>query len=243
MGFAIMRIEKIKSVVAGNARLRHNRRETNCATSNPGRKNICLIFSDQMRKDRNKSFRQIFHERTRGQKPRKNAVMAIEVVLTFSPGAVPEEQLKDWAQDNATWLRKTFGNDNIIDCQLHRDEKNPHLQCIIVPIDERGKLNARAYVGGTRQRMSELQTDYAKAMEKYGLKRGICREITKARHESSLRWHERQAQKETRLRAYEKVFGVEETWDFDKFLEFQKIKSAIDKKENRTAKETMETSK
>ena len=243
MGFAIMRIEKIKSVVAGNARLRHNRRETKCVTSNPGRKNICLIFSDQMRKDRTRSFRQIFRDRTRGQKPRKNAVMALEVVLTFSPGAVPEEQLKDWAQDNATWLRKTFGNDNIIDCQLHRDEKNFHLQTILIPIDERGKLNARAFVGGTRQRMSELQTDYAKAMEKYGLKRGICREITKARHESSLRWHERQAQKETRLRAYEKVFGVEETWDFDKFLEFQKTKAEIDEKEKATERLPMEASK
>ncbi|MBQ2376874.1 MAG: plasmid recombination protein [Clostridia bacterium] len=243
MGFAIMRIEKIKSVVAGNARLRHNRRETKCVTSNPGRKNICLIFSEQMRKDRNKSFRHIFHERTRGQKPRKNAVMALEVVLTFSPGAVPEEQLKDWAQDNATWLRKTFGNDNIIDCQLHRDEKNFHLQTILIPIDEKGRLNARAFVGGTRQRMSELQTDYANSMAKYGLKRGICREITKARHESSLRWHERQAQKETRLQAYEKVFGVEETWDFDKFLEFQKTKAEIDKKEKATERLPMEASK
>ena len=88
------------------------------------------------------------------------------------------------------------------------------------------------------QRMSELQTDYAKAMEKYGLKRGICREITKARHESSLRWHERQAQNETRLRAYEKVFGNEETWDFDRFLEFQRTKNEIDKKES-TAKQLL----
>lgn len=243
MGFAIMRIEKIKSIVAGNARLRHNRRETRCVTSNPGRKNVCLIFSYQMRDDRNKSFREIFHERTKGQKPRKNAVMALEVVLTFSPGAVPEEKLKDWAQDNADWLRKTFGENNIIDCQCHRDEKNFHLHAILIPIDEKGRLNARAFVGGTRQKMSELQTDYANAMEKYGLKRGICREITKARHESSLRWHERQAQKETRLRAYEKVFGDEETWDFDRFLEFQRTKNEIDKKESTTYHALIETSK
>ena len=231
MGFAIMRIEKIKSVVAGNARLKHNRRETRCVTSNPGRKNISLIFSEQMRKDRHRTFRQIFHDRTQGQKPRKNAVMALEVVLTFSLGAVPENQLKSWAQDNAAWLKKTFGNDNIIDCQLHRDEKNFHLHCLLIPIDERGRLNARAFVGGTRQRMSELQTNYAKAMEKYGLERGICRELTKARHESSLRWHERQAKKETRLRAYEKVFGAEETWSFDDFLKFQKAQNEIEKKE------------
>ena len=243
MGFAIMRIEKIKSVVAGNARLKHNRRETRCVTSNPDRKNISLIFSDQMRKDRNRSFREIFYDRTQGQKPRKNAVMALEVVLTFSPGAVPENQLKSWAMDNAAWLKKTFGNDNIIDCQLHRDEKNFHLQTLIIPIDERGRLNARAFVGGTRQRMSELQTDYAKAMEKYGLKRGICREITKARHESSLRWHERQAKKETRLRAYEKVFGAEETWSFDDFLKFQKAQNEIEKKEKAISLTSPEKSK
>lgn len=227
MGFAIMRIEKIKSVAAGNARLKHNRRQIKCVTSNPHRKNVCLTFSKQMKKDRNKSFRQIFHERVQGQKIRKNAVMAIEVVLTFSPGSVPDENLKSWALDNAEWLRHTFNESNIIDCQLHMDEKTPHIHAMVIPIDERGKLNARAFVGGTREKMSRLQTDYAKAMQQQGLERGICRELTKARHESSLRWHERQAEKESRLRFYEKVFGTEENWDFDKVLEFRKTKNQV----------------
>ena len=225
MGFAIMRIEKIKSVVAGNARLKHNRRQTRCVTSNPGKRNIRLTLSEQMRKDRHKSFRQIFHDRTKGQKLRSNAVMALEVVLTFSPGAVPEENLKAWAFDNATWLRHTFGSDNIIDCQLHLDEKTPHIHAMVVPIDDRGRLNARAFVGGTRAKMSTLQTEYAKMMQHHGLERGICRELTKSRHESSLRWHQRQAEKENRLHAYERTFGTEENWDFDTELRFRQHKN------------------
>lgn len=233
MGFAIMRIDKVKSVVAGNARLNHNRRQTRCITSNPGKKNICLTFSKQMRKDRNKSFRQIFHERTCGQKIRSNAVMALEIVLTFSPGAVSDDNLKSWATDNAEWLRNTFGESNIIDCQLHIDEKTPHIHALVIPIDEKGKLNARAFVGGTRERMSKLQSDYAEAMRHHGLERGICRELTKSRHESSLRWHQRQAEKEVRLRSYEKVFGTEENWDFDKVLGFHKAENSIDEEDSR----------
>ena len=225
MGFAIMRIEKIKSIVAGNARLKHNRRQTRCVTSNPGKQNICLTLSEQMRKDRHKTFRQIFHDRTNGQKLRSNAVVAIEVVLTFSPGAVSEENLKDWALDNAEWLRKTFGENNVIDCQLHLDEKTPHIHSVVIPIDDRGRLNARSFIGGTRAKMSALQSDYASAMQCHGLQRGICRELSKSRHESSLRWHQRQAEKEVRLEAYEKKFGTEETWDFDTMLEFSRLKS------------------
>lgn len=156
--------------------------------------------------------------------------MALEIVLTFSPGALSEDTLKDWALDNANWLRKNFGESNVIDCQLHIDEKTPHIHAMIIPIDERGKLNARAFVGGTRERMSGLQTDYAKAMQPHGLERGVCRELTKARHESSLRWHERQAQKELRLRSYEKMFGIEENWDFDKVLEFRRVQNQADDK-------------
>ena len=150
--------------------------------------------------------------------------MALELVLTFSSGAVSEsgDSLKNWALDNARWVGSLFGSDNVIDCSLHLDEKTPHIHAMVIPIDERGKLNARAFVGGTRERLSSLQTDYAGAMQKHGLERGICRELTKKRHESSLRWHQRMADKEERLAFYEKKYGIEDTWDFDTMLEFRK---------------------
>ena len=207
MGYAIMRIDKVKSISDGNARIKHNRREVQCLTSNPDKKNIRLNLSESMRCDSSRTFKEMFEKRTKGQKIRKNAVYAIEVILTFSPEAISEQNLFPWAKDNANWLRKIFGEDNIVDCQLHLDEKTPHIHALVIPIDDKGKLNARAFVGGSRNRLVELQTDYSEAMKCHGLSRGICREITKARHESYVRWMARQAEKEERLRGYERAFN------------------------------------
>lgn len=71
--------------------------------------------------------------------------------------------------------------------------------------------------------MSELQSDYAKSVEKFGLKRGISRKITKAQHTSSKRWHAENAEKENRLKAYEEKYGTEKDWDFDEMLEFRRL--------------------
>ena len=208
MAFAIMRMAKIKSCVEGNARMKHNRREIACVTSNPDKKDICLILGDRMREDKNKTFTQIFHERTKGQKIRSNAVYSLEIVLTFSSGGIAGN-LNEWVKTNADWLRKHFGEENIIDCRLHLSEKTPHIHAMILPIDENGKLNCRRYTGGNKHKMSEFQDDYGRAMEKFGLERGICRTLTKAQHESSLRWHAMQAVKEERLKQYERVYGNE----------------------------------
>ena len=43
----------------------------------------------------------------------------------------------------------------------------------MVPLDEKGKLNCRALLGGSRYRLSELQDDFAAAMAPLGLERGI----------------------------------------------------------------------
>ena len=50
----------------------------------------------------------------------------------------------------------------------------------VVPIDERGKLNCRAFLGGAKA-LSELQTQFAQEVgQQHGLQRGI--EGSKARH-------------------------------------------------------------
>ncbi len=223
--FAILRIDKIKSVSRAGERLRHNRRLIPCATATPGVKNARLILNEQMRKDKHKPFKQIFKERLGGQKIRKNAVYALEVVCAFSVGSVPVKKYKEWTKENAEWIKKIFGEKNIIDCQCHYDEKTFHNHFFVIPQDENGRLNARKFIGGSRNRMTELQTDYANAMEKFGLRRGVSGKITRAHHESSRRWHASQAEKEERLEAYEKKFGTEATWDFDMVLEFRRLKN------------------
>lgn len=205
--YCIMRMQKIKSTSVASARLKHARREIPCKTvKDPSVKNVGITMGEEMKRTTHMSFREIFRERTAGQHVRKNAVYAIEVVLTFSPGAIAHEQLKEWAGANMSWLERTFGcRQNIIDARLHLDETTPHIHAMVIPIDEKGKLNARAFLGGTSHRMSEMQTEYAKTMEPFGLERGISREVTGAKHQAHQRWISANAEKEATLAAYEEV--------------------------------------
>ena len=225
MGFAIMRQDKIKTVSNANARLRHNRREVPCVTADRTKENKSLV-SESSRAFKNKSFKEIFKSKVGDQKIRKNAVKAIEVILTFSPGSIKAEDLQSWSAASMKWLCQVFGSSNIIDARLHLDETTPHIHAMIIPIDERGKLNARAFLGGTRDRMVELQTSYAEAVKSFGLERGISKQITGEEHKSSLRWNAENAKKEKRLQTYEAVFGTEAEWDFDTHNEF--IKKQLD---------------
>jgi len=122
-----------------------------------------------------------------GVKPRKDSVLMIEQVLTFSPEAQPKD-LKAWGDDSIKWAETYFGKDNIVGVQLHMDETTPHIHLQIVPIvetrrkkrgsDEYGEpkpqLNAKHYCGG-KAKLSKMQDSYAAAMEKHGLKRGIVK--------------------------------------------------------------------
>ena len=227
--FAILRFEKIKSANQGHAHMQHNRRAVECPTAAKNINNKILLVSEESRGYREKNFRQILKEKTKGQKVRKNAVMAIETVMTFSPNAVKSEDLKEWTAASINWLGSEFGGrQNIVDAVLHLDEQTPHIHAFVIPIDENGKLNARKFLGGTKDRLSQLQTSYAKDMERFGLDRGICKAITKAQHQASKRFHAEQAEKEVRLHTYEKVFGKEKEWEFDQFQSFIKARKEIE---------------
>lgn len=43
-------------------------------------------------------------------------------------------RLDSWIDANLKWLRETFGNENLVSCVLHMDEKTPHLHATVVPI-------------------------------------------------------------------------------------------------------------
>lgn len=218
--YCIMRFDKIKSMRTGNSRVKHNRREVEMKSlrhPEAGIKQITLGSKEFLG-----SFNEMFRSRVpRSQKVRKNAVLAVEAVLAFSPGAISSEQLRPWMRANMQWIEKVFGRSNIVDAQLHLDEANPHLHVMIVPVDRNGKLNCRAFLGGTEQRMRDLQTDYAKAMEEFGLQRGVDRRVTKSKHQKSQRWLSENAMKEDQLQAYRAVFGDETTWNLDTRFRFE----------------------
>ncbi len=110
---------------------------------------------------------------------RSNAVLAMEHVMTasreFYQQGTPTEQaarLDEWTARSMAWLRETYGDKNVVAAVLHRDEQTPHIQALVVPIDERGRLNAHAYTGG-RALLARMQDSYAAAVRDLGLERGV----------------------------------------------------------------------
>lgn len=208
--YAIMRFEKLKSINTANGRLKHNRRELNIdSLEHPGGKRYALYMGDDMQHAKGKSFTEVFKERTAGQRIRKNAVVAVEVLLSFSQGAVPPEQLKDWARESLKWCADKFGGEkNLVDAQLHLDESNPHIHVVLIPQDGRGKLSCSTFIDGPAS-CRELQTSYADYMQEFGLQRGVSKQITKRKHQDHKSWMAKNADKEATLDAYRKVFGDE----------------------------------
>jgi FtsZ-binding cell division protein ZapB len=125
-------------------------------------------------------------------KPRKNAVLAIEHLMAASPEAFqlkkgldpqtgkmtltgPTADIERWQafkKNCYKWLNDQYGKENIVNFTTHLDEQTPHIHAVVVPIDKKGKLNCREYLGG-REKMRGLQDSFAQVHQELGLERGI----------------------------------------------------------------------
>ncbi len=178
MAFGIIRIQKLKSWgdLAGSAS--HTARDRETPNADPNIKNIRLVgCSDRL------SLETLVRNKIGNQTIRKNAVLAVELLLSASPeyfrpdnpanaGMYDKERLEKWKTASVNWLLSQYG-DRIVSAELHLDESTPHIHAYLVPLDERGKLNCRALFGGTRYTLSSLQDSYATAIAPLGLVRGI----------------------------------------------------------------------
>ena len=116
------------------------------------------------------------------EKTRKNAVLAIEYLITASPdwnGWKNKEKDSEFFDKAKEWLIKKHGAENVISTTIHRDETTPHMAVYVVPIDSKGNLNAREFLGG-RAKLSKMQTDFHDQVKDLGLERGL--EGSKAEH-------------------------------------------------------------
>lgn len=121
-------------------------------------------------------------------KRRKNAVLALEYVLTASPqffADAPEAQWRQYLRDQLAMLQDYYRAQNVVSAVLHLDEKTPHLSVLIVPLVD-GKLNARALIG-TREACTILQDMAGDVGRGFGLERG--RRGSKARHQDVKRFY------------------------------------------------------
>lgn len=177
MSFAIYRTAKLKSFgeIGGSLSHTYRTRPTPNADENKQHLNKHIF----------ETYNQCFDALKNAipEKRRSNAVLCIEHLITASPtwsgwGTKKEEE---FFKKSLEFLNKKYGKENVIACSIHRDETTPHLIVYVVPIDEKGGLNAKKWLGG-RAKLSQTQTDFANEVKNLGLERGL--ENSKARHKT-----------------------------------------------------------
>ena len=140
----------------------------------------------------------------------KNQTKAIRVILTGTHEQMMKiangSRLDSWIDANLKWLKDTFGEENLVSCVLHMDEKTPHLHATIVPIVtgerlRRKREGEKKYETKSGPRLSaddvmrrtklhEYQNSYAKAMKPFGLQRGIVGST--AKHQANSEYYRQQ---------------------------------------------------
>lgn len=179
MAYAILRTKKLKTMgaIAGSAQHTYREKPTPNAdwrklldNAHTGAKSSAGLL---------KKFREAMPE-----KVRKNAVLGVEYLITASPERFNDDDFNHerYFRDSLRWLQEKHGKDNVLAASVHMDEKTPHLVAYVIPKDDKGKLNCRAFLGG-RSKLSAMQTDFSKQVgQKHGLRRGI--KGSKAKHKT-----------------------------------------------------------
>ncbi|MFT4168886.1 MAG: MobV family relaxase [Dysgonomonas sp.] len=154
----------------------------------------------------------------------KNQVQVIRLILSGSTEDMlriqAEGKLDEWCRDSMDWLRKEYGEKNIVAATLHLDEDAPHIHASVVPIvqGERRKKKSNKEPEApkkqykkkntnrprlcaddvmTKEKLIHYQDSYAEAIAKYGLERGI--KGSEARHISTSEFYRNQKEESNNL--------------------------------------------
>lgn len=84
-------------------------------------------------------------------------------------------------------MKEEFGEENIVNITLHRDEKAPHLHVVVTPL-ENGRLNARKWTG-EKNSLAEMQDRYHQHVKTEGLERGL--KGSKTTHQTVKQFYEK----------------------------------------------------
>ena len=177
MNYAILRTAKLKTMGNIGGSLAHNYRTIETPNADPNRtpKNDHSVATPE-------AVKKAIQDRL-PEKRRSDAVLCIEYLISAS------SEWEGWGESAeieffkraGLWLTDKHGAENIAGVSVHRDISTPHLVAYVVPIDQKGKLNCKSFLGG-RVKLNQMQTDFAKTVADLGLTRG--KEGSKAKHTS-----------------------------------------------------------
>ncbi|WP_201588371.1 MobV family relaxase [Psychrobacter jeotgali] len=177
MNYAILRTAKLKTMGNIGGSLAHNYRTIETPNADPNRtpKNNHSVATPE-------AIKQAIQNRL-PEKRRSDAVLCIEYLITASPEweGWGKSQEAEFFKRSSQWLIDKHGAENIAGMSIHRDISTPHLVAYVVPIDQKGKLNCKDFLGG-RVKLNQMQTNFANTVADLGLTRG--KEGSKAKHTS-----------------------------------------------------------
>lgn len=195
--YAILRTEKLKTAGNIGGLNAHLIRSMDVPNSDPelAKFNSRPVGSTNLWADVQNRLKEVGIEKTR-----KDGVLAVEHLATYSPegfttfrkeqeSGKPSRLVADqveidrwnaFVKNTRQWLCDRYGEKNLVNFTVHLDEKSPHIHAIVVPIDQKGKLNCKSYLGG-REKMREMQDSFAQAHKELNLERGI--KGSKANHQ------------------------------------------------------------
>lgn len=178
--YCILRISKIKSISQMQAAYEHNYRLKEVPNEDPKLEN----FNHELITSNGKTYTEAFQDYITkigygpdGKHLRKNAVFALELVLTFSKEAAKQIDISKWEHQNIEWILNTFptpakDGTNILSVVSHVSESVPHIHAVLYCVDPSNNLNASYFIDGP-EKLHKLQNSYAMAMQPLGLERGI----------------------------------------------------------------------
>ena len=106
--------------------------------------------------------------------PRSDAVGIEDIIVGASSEFMLNldiEQRENYFADALHFFQNRYGKENVMYCQCHLDESNPHIHVGIVPITPDGRLSAKSLF--SPKTLEQLQTDFHLAVSShYGLERG-----------------------------------------------------------------------
>lgn len=183
MGYAILRAKKLKSFGAVARSARHTHREQPTPNADPA-------MTGRNRTVGAKGADQVLAALKRALpiKRRKDAVLAIEYLVTASPedfkrhGGRLDDTGNGYFADALKWLQAKHGKANVLSATIHFDESTPHMVAYVVPMTADKRLSCRDFLGGP-EKLRAMQTEFhAKIGAPRCLERGV--EGSKTKHEA-----------------------------------------------------------
>ena len=108
------------------------------------------------------------------RKPRNDAVGLEDIVVGASADFMLQlgaEKREQYFTDALHFFQKRYGKENVMYCQCHLDESNPHIHIGVIPVTNDRRLSARDVFNPNT--LEQLQTDFhIEVSQNYGLERG-----------------------------------------------------------------------